>query len=289
MGVVDYGVTDIGTDASYSYHAIEFVSWANFTVLNIGNGNQGDNGQMSVQQNLVDYNVYENGLANEYWIQNVPVIYNQSSGRFFLIQAVDNIWNFSSVTGPMGGTLNWGLTHDCDLGSGPDPAQDYYYCQSNQEFLTTLPFEIKMTTSTFTMASGPYSGSSAVKFQIAVYHKNRLVGSITYDEVAFAGSDGGSQPYFYVENGENPAELYNDAETVLCGPGNGEQENITSIAAILSEAYTNATVGLTSIPHAWPYGYDTAETVYGVAMSRTSSTSHTGTATSGTDNTNQLW
>lgn len=286
MGVSDYGVNGA---SGYYYEATKFVSWANFTTLSIGESSSGVEGEMTVQQNLVDHNVYENGVAGVYWTQDVPYILSPpNGGRYYTILMLDNIWNMSAPSAKLTGALNFGLTSDCEAGSGVQ-SSGYYYCFGNQEFLTTLPFELKMTTTTFTMANGAYAGSSAVKFQIAVYHKNRLVGAITFDEVAFIGSDSGNAPYYLVDGFEfNPFGTYNDAETVLCGPGGGSTVPLNSIAATISEAYSNATVSLTLVPHALSYGYDTAETVSGVVMSKTSG-SDTGTAASGTDNQVQLW
>ena len=59
-GIVDYGINKA---SSYSYHAVTFDSWANFTTLSIGTSSNSCNGCMTIQQNLVDYNVFEKGAT----------------------------------------------------------------------------------------------------------------------------------------------------------------------------------------------------------------------------------
>ncbi len=65
IGVADYGVNGGST---YSYKAKTFTSWANFTTLSIGASTihcaGKSSGCMTIQQNLVDYNVFEKGSAN---------------------------------------------------------------------------------------------------------------------------------------------------------------------------------------------------------------------------------
>ena len=73
-----------------------------------------------------------------------------------------------------------------------------------------------------------------------MYHSGKLVGGNWYDEVAFSGKSA-TKPYFFVSGtGTNPYGLNNDAETVLCGPGEGSTVKITSIAASFTEAYIPA-------------------------------------------------
>jgi hypothetical protein len=280
MGVADYGVNGKNT---YSYHATEFKSWANFTKLKIN----GDH-EMTIQQNTVDYGVYEMGSkgrpdSGEYWIQDVPYI--TQSGGSYGIQLVDNIWNFSSTTAQMGGTIFPNLLGDCSQHGGQP---QYYYCLGKQTITTTLPFQLEMVVTTGVLTSGAHSGSSYVTFDIEVYHSGTHVGGAAFDEVAFNGmAKGGASPWYQV-GGKNPLKLFNDAETVLCGPGGGSSQSIAKVHAQLSEAYI--AVGsaiLTLVPHAWSAGTDTAETVSGVHVS--SSVAGDGVASSGADNNNQIW
>jgi len=288
IGVADYGVNGAST---YSYEATTFTSWANFTALSIGTSTiscgSKSSGCMTIQQNLVDYNVYEKGsagpIAGEYWSQDVASIVQ--SGSSFKITPEDNIWNFSSYLASMGGTIYADLLKHCaQYGGQPE----YYYCTASKTITTTLPLEIRFTTKTGILSSGTHSGSSYVEFGIWVYHDGKLVSGQDYDEVAFDGK-ASTSPYFYVSGTtNNPYELNNDAETVMCGYGDGSVTAINSISASFTEAYIAVgSTKLTAISHAWSAGADTAETVSNVKM--TEQAVGIGSASAGADNNNQLW
>ncbi|HXQ93261.1 MAG TPA: thermopsin family protease [Nitrososphaerales archaeon] len=290
MGVSDYGVNKAST---YSYKATTFQSWANFTKLSIGASPIGcittQVDCMSIQQNLVDYNVFEQGspalVSGVYWAQDV--VFVGQSGTQYTINQIDNIWNLSApyASSPSVGIIYPNLLGNCaQYGGQPQ----YYYCLGNQQITTTLPFEIRMTTTTGVLSSGPYSGSSYVQFGIWVYHSGKLVSGDVYDEVAFNGH-ASSSPYFYVSGtGTNPYGILNDAETVLCGPGGGSSVTINSIRASFSESYiASGSITMTRIPHAWSAGTDTAETVLHVLMSKQSI--GIGKAAAGVDDNKQLW
>jgi Thermopsin len=292
VGIADYGVNKA---SKYSYHAVTFDSWANFTKLGIGTspigiGCLGSQSEcMTIQQNLVDYSVFEKSAkstSGEYWAQDVPFI--AQSRTIFTINQLDNIWNMSSPTAQMGGIIYRNLLGNCVNKNKMDGQPQYYYCQGKLTIKTTLPFEILMTTTTGVLASGSHSGSSYIKFGIWVYHSGKLVGGSFFDEVAFNGP-AASNPYFFVSgSGKNPYGLFNDAETVLCGPGGGSSVKITKIAASFTEAYIlSGSTTLTRVTHSWSAGADTAETVSNVKMSST--VVGIGTAVAGADNNNQLW
>jgi len=191
----------------------------------------------------------------------------------------------SSVAAGMGGTIYPNLLGKCAQDGGQPT---YYYCLGTKNITTTLPFEILMTTTTGVLSSGHHSGSSYVEFGIWVYHSGKLVTGSWFDEVAFSGP-ASSKPYFFVSGStRNPYGIYNDAETVLCGPGGGSSVSVTSIGALFTEAYiTPGSTTLKRISHAWSAGTDTAETVSNVKMSST--VKGIGTAAAGADNNKQLW
>jgi Thermopsin len=303
MGVADYGVNGA---SSYSYQASKFESWANFTTLSIGESPNGCIGSqsdcMTIQQNLVAYNVFEQGrnapsaaspdkkakFSGEYWPQDVPFV--AQSGSEFYVNELDNIWNFSSPTAEMNGGISADLLGQCAQHGG-EP--EYYYCLGDATIATTLPMEIEMVLTTGVMTSGTYTGHSYFEFGIWVYHSNTLVGGGWFDEVAFSAKVSATKaskaPYFFVSGSQkNPLGLYNDAETVLCGPGGGSTVSINSVSGNVTEAYIPLSGGsLTPVPHAWSAGTDTAETVSHVKM--ISTVAGVGESTSGTDNNNQLW
>ena len=280
MGVADYGKNGAGT---YSYSTTEFVSWANFTSLTIGKASNAANHQMTVQQNLVDYGVMVGSHSGVYWTQDVPYI-TQSKSKY-TISLLDNIWNFSSSTASIKAAYITGnIDGHCAVSKvGSAGGIGFYYCEGSLQVTTTLPFELNMTTVTGKLTSGTYSGDSYVEFFVKVLHGATLVASQAFDEVAFH-STVSSSPTFNV-GGSNPFGTYNDAETVLCGPGGGSSVTITAITAQISESYLSGT--LRPVPHAYSDGYDTAETVKGVHMSEL--TTGIGKALLGTDNANQLW
>ena len=291
MGLADFGTNGKST---YSYKAVTFESWANFTALTIGAAKpsetcpaSGSTQCMTIQQNQVDYKVYEQGssspIAGEYWAQDVPFV--SQIGSNYYVNQVDNIWNFSSYPSEMGGTIYPNLLSNC-AHTGGQPT--YYECTGNLQLAVTLPFEIMITIITGVLSSGTHSGSSYIEFGIWVYHSDTLVGGDDFDEVAFNGA-AAAHPYFYVNGkGTNPYGLYNDAETVLAGPGSGSSISITSVKATFSESYKSPTSStLVKLPHAWSAGYDTAETASGVEMSST--TKGTGIASTGVDSKKQLW
>lgn len=280
MGVADYGTSTQGT---YSYSSSEFSSWANFTKLVINGGASGSG--MTIQQNLVDRNVYENGISGVYWAQDVPFV--TQSGSKYYVQEEDNIWNFSTAykkNPEMAGLIHPDLLGHCSSGGQPT----YYGCVASPKqynFSTTLPFEILMQTKTLVLKSGTYAGSSAIEFGIWVYHNNVLVKGQWFDEVAFNSTAGNSKPGFHVADKTDPWGNNYDAETVLCGPGGGQSQAITSISATISESYLSGGA-FQSVPHAYSAGTNTAETVTGVRMS---GSGLTGVASFGTDNLVQLW
>jgi len=278
MGVADYGKDSSGT---YAYTTTEFVSWANFTSLTIGSASNGYNHQMTVQQNLVDY-VKTASPSKVYWTQDVP--YVSQSRTEYTVTLLDNIWNFSAYPASMtANAITGNLLGNCSGGVSKSGSTGFYYCEGTIQFQTTLPFELKMTTVTGTLAGGTYSGDSYVEFLVSVLHGATLVGSQAFDKVAFH-STSGDTPAFKV-GGNNPWGTKNDAETVLCGPGGGSTVTISAINAQISESYLNGT--LQPVPHAYANGFDTAETVKKVHMSIL--TTGIARALTGTDNTNELW
>ena len=280
MGIADYGVNG---GSAYTYTSQAFESWANFTSLKIGKASSGANHQMTIQQNLVDYVVGTH--SGEYWTQDVPYI-TQAKTKY-TVNLLDNIWNFSSSSAGMAGSdLTGNLLGECGSGGGVSTSKGYswYWCEGSLQVTVKLPFEIEMVTTIGTIPSGTYAGDSDVVFSVAIYHSGTFVSSQTFDEVAFHSTAGGTASYHV--GGKNPYGIYNDAETVLCGPGGGSSVPILAIGAKLSEAYYTGTQ-FASVPHAYSYGYDTAETVSGVLMS--SSSFGVGTASLGTDNQIQLW
>jgi Thermopsin len=279
MGIADYGSAN---GKAYTYTTTEFVSWANFTSLKIGSSGKGS---MTIQQNLVDYEVAVQHNLGEYWIQNVPIV--AQSGSSYKISIENNIWNFSAVFKTFVGTLKstdlkGNLLGKCSQ-SGVYGTNEYYACEAKTTATVKAPFEIKMMTSTSKITSGAENGDSSATFSAFIYQAGKLIAGGSYDQVAFT-SGVSSSPSFHV-GGKDPGGFYNDAETVLGGPGGGASVSLPTISATFSEFYLTKGA-LTTIPHAWSAGSDTAETASGVHMT---ASSKEGVASEGADNNVQLW
>ncbi|MHB8568200.1 MAG: thermopsin family protease [Nitrososphaerales archaeon] len=270
VGVADYGISG---DSTYTYTASTFVSWVNFTNLDIGARHQ-----MTIQQNLVAYNVTEKANMGEYWIQNVPLITQLDNGKF-RIKMLDNIWNFTATGAKMKGVIHGNLDNQCTNKRDGHPS--FYFCRASMETTVSLPFEIEITASSISI-----SGKPGFSFEIAIYQGGALVTDREFDRVSFTGNSGIS-PVFFV-GGMNPFGLYNDAETVLCGPGGGSSVTVLGVTASISEKYSAVLNGpMINVQHAYSAGADTAERVLGVSMAST--VAGTGEASSGNDNFIQLW
>jgi hypothetical protein len=271
MGVADFGLNGGST---YSYTAVTFKSTVTFTALNIGAATKGAlKNSISIQLNAVADNMFRNGKAGFYWTQDVPFVTQESGGKY-LVYALDNIWDFNNGASMSGVTGN--LKHDCSS-SGIGTKQ--WFCFSKNQYTETLPFTVTME-----MLVGIVNGHSAVEFEFgATGHP-----MVAFDEITFPGS-APSFPFYLVEYAHVPLAtvLLTDAETVICGPGGGSTVHLLSISASFTEQY-KATGGAAfkSVPHAYSEGRDTAETSSGVHMSASGTT---GKASSGTDNSVQLW
>ncbi len=301
MGIADYGCSDASCSTTDAYNAVEVSSWANFTTaLNIGAATPSGDGEcnsgcMSIQQNAVIQGVYERGGAassssptGEYWLQNVPfvacVTSGCPSGGSYTITVEDNIWNFTTPTAILKGTVYGNLLGDCSS-FGKFTGDPAYFCSAKQSFTTTLPFEIRMTEITGSFGSILSRGTAEAEFLLAVYHNGVLLsgGSFAYDLVAFNGI-GYKWPNFHV-GGMTPEVsgefYYYDYATDIIGPGGGTNVALTSISATLSEFYAPATLGsYKAIPNAYTVGYDTAETSTNVHVTSTTITGVKGAAVS---------
>jgi hypothetical protein len=287
MGVVDAGLTP--TNGKYSYTAETFRSTVSVTKLNIGASSlKGVKGQMTIQLNAISYDMYSSGSPNTFWTQDVVSVKQEAGGKY-AIQGVDNIWNFNAGGGSVPSSIAGNLNNDCASGMfGIGSPGGQWFCFSKQVFVTTLPFTITLEMGVGVLTSGPHAGSSGVIFAFGVKHGSTVLGSVSFDEVAFAGP-AGATPFYLVQDSNAPigAPIVNDAETVFCGPGGGSSVAILAIAAHITEDYQAKFGGkFVSVPHAFSEGRDTAETASGVAMT---ALGKTGDATHGTDSFVSLW
>ena len=153
----------------------------------------------------------------------------------------------------------------------------------------TIPFAVSLKVTTGIQKGGTYNGSPFISFwyQISELSKGSKPGKfIQFDKVYFdnrlAGPTPGKCaitwvllpkgvrcPAFVVSGDQQfapaawpPGWLFNDAEIVLCGFGNGAIATLTSLQAFMKLYHDSA-----PIPHGYSFGLDTAEGVTDVISS----------------------
>jgi hypothetical protein len=320
MGVVDYG---LNKTSLYNYTSYAFASWVNFTALQV-RGVLGATSEtnmsstwapattttttatvttsttasstmdnetapelpdaITVQQNLVDTGVASGKNIGSYWTQDVVLVNQTAPNKNFTVYPISNIWNVSSANAKMSSKVNGNMTGMCDLTGG---VPKFYYCASSGVKMT-LPFSVRFVTITGTMSNGTYKGDSYVNFYVGVYQNNALKYGVTFDKVIF-NSNATNTPVFKV-GGKSPNNIsFNDAETVLAGPGSSSIAILSVLNATISESYFNSSDKLVSVPHAWSAGSNTAELVMPVGMSSKISGTGIAQVSVASANNTQLW
>jgi hypothetical protein len=299
MGIVDYGTTRLGFRTElYNYSASEFFSRTQFTALTIGAATKrGFNDMMSLQLNVVDRDVAENNNLGTYWIQDVADIKQIDANKTFQVSFTDNIWNFTPVKygagipSPINGNIFGNEVKNCTSSGISKTTQGYefYGCVAEGKFNVTLPFTVDLVVQTGTKINPQTKRMvSYVDFNYNLLNGATAVSGLKFDRVFF-DSNVPSNPRFYVYGGGALAGFRNDAENVLGGEAYGVSVAILQIKANMNMKYQPlGKETLVSIPHAWSAGSNTSETATGVMMSKAPA-ANTGIATSGKDNSNQLW
>jgi hypothetical protein len=168
------------------------------------------------------------------------------------------------------------------------PDFDTYVCYAPKYSGLTVPFSINQKVVTGIQKGGPYDGAPFVSFgyQLSELSKGSKPGKfIQFDKVYFDNRLESSAPKFapekcaidwvklpkgvrcpaFVVSGDqpfSPGGLFNDAEIVLCGNGNGASVTLTSLNAYMKLYHDNV-----PIPHAYSFGFDTGEQVTNVLSS----------------------
>ncbi len=248
MGIADFGVTGVTGDVhAYSYASNVFQGNVQVnSMLTFGGGAY----YMTFQLNTVI--VLSHGGTNySYWIQNIASIDSSSQG----IGWIDNIWNLSSPTA----ALSTGeLTGNGSVNNYP--GFSWYADSAGSNFpgsqvTLSYPANLSIRSIVSTVNGFPHVG----------FTYNDGYGWVTYDNVTFAHAQGWND-YGFVVNGYSytPLGIFYDAEWDYAGSGIG-QHNIRSDLN-MSLQYWNGH-NYQSVPNAWNFGSDTAESLDNVISS----------------------
>lgn len=242
MGIADFGVTAAtGVVQAYSYATPVFQG--NVEVDNMLTNDGGGTGYMTFQLNTVM--VINSGTQNySYWIQDIASIASSTK----TIGWIDNIWNLSSPTAALAtgeisgnGTVNniYGTSWYADAPSGG----------AGNGVTLHYPANISIRSIISTINGYPH----------AAFTYNDGYGWVVFDNVTFNRAHGWTN-YGFVVNGYTytPLGIFYDAEWDYAGSGQG-QHNIHSILN-MSLVYWNGH-NYASIPNAWNFGSDTAESL----------------------------
>lgn len=216
--------------------------------------------QFTVQLNTVLNNVDLDGnLANQFWIQNVPVYYATSGTLAF----EDNIWNFSSPS------VAFNAASIYAHGPGGFIIPGEVYIGVGPAFHVPTPFTVDVYNN-----ATVYNNRPTIWFNYSVHEGSGVSFSGSYDFAEF-NSTGSSYaptpapaPTFQINGvAPNPTGfLLNDAEIMLGGPGGGSTTNIFAINATMNLwTLPNGTSRYVPVPAAYDFGTDTGETSSGIA------------------------
>ncbi|MDA4120175.1 MAG: thermopsin, partial [Thaumarchaeota archaeon] len=246
MGIADYGV---GMAGSYQYSTTAFLGSVYIASLQTRNitGDPSMGFQLNVVLAFTDRNV-----QYAYWVQDVAQIDTSTNQIFF----IDNIWNFTSHSANMIGSAVSGNGQVATYrGTG------YYYDVPAAGAGNGVNLAYPATIS-FLVTTGLNSNRQpTVKFQ---YEDG--VGIQTYDNVTFRTANHVSALTGFEVNGNSydPAGTYFDSELVLGGPGGGLSTADVNSDLRLSLYYWNGH-NFQTVPNAYNFGSDTAETISSVA------------------------
>lgn len=247
MGIADYGIGASGV--TYSYSTDEFVGTANISALKFQN-NVGD-----LQLNVVLF-FGAAGVTYAYWIQDIVTFGTTNGWTTFW----DNIWNLTA--GGPGGVLNSTIRPGCN-GTVDDTTKDgYYYDNAANQPGNNVDLKFPQTVLLRVRSNISTGGVPRVYFDF-----NDGYGWQTYDTVDFFPS-GVTTAQFQV-NGTAYLDsyLFDDAEFVFTGGGNGASTGFTAANVNLSLQFDNGH-NLQGVPNAYNFGGDTAETSYDVSATR---------------------
>jgi hypothetical protein len=244
MGIADFGVT--GSLVPYSYSTTEFVATANITSLE---GDSSQSGKVDGFQ-LNDVVIFQDGPTNfTYWIQNAPNIDTATD----TLVLDDEVWNMTTPSAYLshGAVVGLGETSDglYDY-SPPGPSSSY---PGNFEPLS-LPLTLQLRTTSYLVDGVPSVG---VGYDLGS-------GWVDQDNLSFPFARNMTDDNFVVDGYSlNGGHLFTDSEFDLVSAGDGYSQIDTGSVLQMTLEYSNGH-NLESIPNAWNFGSDTAETISNV-------------------------
>ncbi|CCC81033.1 thermopsin [Thermoproteus tenax] len=237
VGITDYGVYQ---NVPYSYSTNEFMG--NFTIYSayFDSNSSSYPHSFSIQLNVV-LNYTSGGTPRYLWVQDVAVI-NTATNQLTI---VDNIWNIT--------TSNAQLNRKLISGNGKVytyKGYTYYAYQYPYAITYSYPLSVSLFVTVQLVRGYP-----VVNFYFVYGGKVVQYDSVTIKVPSTSAS--------YTVEGYSllPSGLYDDAELVTGGPGGGTSAMPLTYNATYTLQYLSSG-RLVSVPHAYDYGADTAETVY---------------------------
>ncbi len=248
MGLADVGQ---GPTGAYRYYTPGFegtIDVQSFTDYNPGYAPFGESPNwMTFQLNTVTDNTSYPGATNGvFWAQNA-VHYNGT-----VLEFEDNVWNYSSTA----------LCLEPGTLTGSGSTSSCFYLAYGPTLTVTAPFSLSLFNN-ITLVSG----APVLTFGYVLIKGSTTTEGI-YDTVTFNGKGSASTPPDFEVNGNayTPTNtLLYDAEFILGGNGGGTNAILQSISATAQLRYLNLSSDYVSVPSAYDYGDNTAETSMGVA------------------------
>ena len=209
------------------------------------------------------------GNLGTYWTQNVVFITERGPGSYIL-QLINNIWNFSSDSSNMAQSVTNGTGQvSCYVLSGSTSC--FYYKVDPQLFTLTPPFKVSLSMS---LVNG--TGVANILFLYSINDAAGRSYSGHYDLVQLYPhfTNAGRAPYFQV-GGYSPVSfdlgagtsitLPSDLELIFGGPGDGSSVYVNSITGSQELFYSNGTAYVPATD-VYSIGSDTGEQASGIAL-----------------------
>ncbi len=282
------GITNI-TGIGVGYFSTIIVNSINFTNDYVNGTLYSGYNSASLQENAVLWL----GNLGTYWTQNV-ILLTQISQTLYVLEPVDNIWNFSSSSANMNqNAISGNGSVQCIIVSGEGTSCAYITAASN--FTVTAPFTINLTMS----INSAGNGAAGVGFQYQIQDSSGDNFTGQYDNaILYPGNPrvpsyfqiGGDSPVVDDLGGGTSFILPSDLELVFGGPGSGSSVFVNSVYGSQELLYSNGTAYL-PVLDAFSGGSDTAEQAAGIqiAADLTSPFLPTATLSSGVVTTQKLW
>ncbi len=191
-----------------------------------------------------------------YWLQNVVSF--RTSAHLLYFQS--EIFNFSAFNANL---TNPGISGNGVIYSAPDSQNTYIFFTHNYSY--SLPLNLQLP-----IIISQSSSSVVVKFGFEVSNNGSAVhgSTVYYDAVTFSGAGSVESSGILIDGSKmSPEGLFDNAELVFCGEGNGEATTYTQMNSALSLSYSSANGTVTEPKALWEFGSDTGESSYNLQTS----------------------